>query len=327
MRITVFGAGAVGGMIAARLAAHGSAVSVVARGETLAALKRGGLTLDDVDGRYDAPLAAATDDPESLPPQDVLVLALKAHQIAGALPSLRPLLRPETLVAPAINGLPWWYFQGIGGPLCDARLASLDPDGALADAIPAERIAGCVVYVAAEVVQPGRVKSQGFQRLQLGRPVLGGAPGLEAFAEALSAAGFDAPILDDIRQAVWMKLLGNLWANPMSVATEATMGEMLEEPGVYAAAKRMTIEAREVARALGVALDQDIDERLRQSAAGGLKGFRSSMLQDFDRGRSLELDPILGSVLETAQRLGLPTPTLEAVYGIVNLKARTAGLA
>ena len=325
MKITVFGVGAVGGMAAARLAGAGEEVSVVARGETLAAIQRDGLILEDLDGRFEAPVTA-TDDPAGLPPQDVLVLGMKAHQIAAALPKIRALLTDKTLVVPAINGLPWWFFQGREGPLADARLASLDPDGALAAAFAPERLAGCVVYVASEIVAPGRIKSQGKRKWVLGPVTDGGAATLPAFADALGRAGYEAPIADDIRHAVWMKLWGNMWANPLSVATQATMGQMVSDDALRATAKRMMVEAQAIAAAVGVTIEMDLDKRVDEAAMGGLRDFRTSMLQDFDRNKPIELDAILGAIREIGQRLDIPHPVIDAVYGIVRLRAKTAGL-
>jgi 2-dehydropantoate 2-reductase len=324
VKITVLGAGAVGGMIAARLAAAGETVSLIARGATLEAILRDGLVLEDTDGRYAGPLTA-TDAPENLPDQDVLVIALKAHQIPGALPTIGPLLTGRTLVVPAINGLPWWYFEGQAGPLGGTRLESLDPDGALSETFAPERLAGCVVYVASESKAPGRILSSGNRRLILGA-VTDEAPALLApFADSLTQAGFDAPTTADIRAEVWRKLWGNLWANPMSVLTGATMGEMAAEPSVRETACKMMREAQAIAASLGIALDGDIAERVDRPGAA-LAAFRTSMLQDYDRGRPIELEAILGSVRELSIRLGVPAPTIDTVYGLTKLRAETAGL-
>lgn len=323
MKITVFGAGAVGGLIAGRLAQAGETTSVVARGATLAAIREHGLRLREGDGDEAALPLTATDDPAGLPDQDVVVLALKAHQIEGALPTIAPLLKGDPLVLPAINGVPWWYGAGSDSPLDPARIAAVDPNGRLADTFDAARLAGCVVYVAAESPEPGRVVSTGNRRLMLGPVAPGGAAGLEAFATALDQAGFTAPVVDDIRVEVWKKLWGNLWANPISVLTNATMGEIASEPSVRETARAMMREARAVAAALGVTLDGDIDERIDKPGRG-LPDFRTSMLQDFDRGRPIELEAILGAVRELAIRLEIPAPTIDMVYGLTRLRARTA---
>ncbi|MBP5855868.1 2-dehydropantoate 2-reductase [Marivibrio halodurans] len=323
MRITIFGAGAVGGTIAARLAAAGQSVSVVARGDTLAAIEANGLILAEDGTEITAPLTV-TDDPATLPPQDVVLLGLKAHQIEPALPAIEPLLSARPLVVPAINGLPWWYFEGVADhPPGGARIDSVDPNGALARAFPATRLSGCVVYVAARTLAPGRVESSGYRRLILG-PVLGTSPdGLEDFAATLANAGFEAPIDPDIRQAVWMKLWGNLWANPISVLTAAPMGPITDEPAVRATARRMMEEAQAVAARLGVVLDEDIEDRIDRPGKS-LPDFRTSMLQDFDRGRPIELEAILGTVRELAHRLDIPAPTIDTVYGLTRLRARMA---
>jgi 2-dehydropantoate 2-reductase len=323
MRITVFGAGAVGGMIAARLAAAGQTVSLIARGQTLGAIKADGLRLRDGDETYASPLTA-TDDPASLPAPDVLILTLKAHQIEGALPQIRPLVGADTLVVPAINGLPFWYFDGLAGDFPVTHLTSLDPTGTLSKALPAAQLAGCVVYVAAAVEGPGEVLSTGSRRLILG-PVDAPHPTLQPLSETLIEAGFDAPISDDIRRDLWVKLWGNLWANPLSVLGNATVGDLVGEPLVCDIARRMMGEARTIAGAVGVTLDGDIEARINQSARG-LPNFRTSMLQDFDRGRPIELEAILGSVRELAQKLDIPAPTIDAIYGLTRLRAKTAGL-
>ncbi len=331
MRIAIFGAGAVGGLIGARLTAAGADPLVVARGATAEALAERGLVLDDRGERLETQPRVASD-PHAAGPQDAVVLALKAHQIAPALPSIRPLVGPKTLVVPAINGVPWWYFQGAYAetfegpdtpPLAGARLDSLDPDGALANAFPAQQLVGCVVYVAAVVPETGTVVGSGPRRLELGAVDSTAPAALASLADTLSGAGLDAPVVPDIRAAVWRKLWGNLWANPLSVATGGTMEELGGDAEVRGVAAGMMAEAERIANRLGVFFPMDIETRIDQGASLG--PFKSSMLQDFERGRAIELAAILGAVREIGRRLDIPTPTIDTVHALVRLKARLAG--
>ncbi len=325
MKITVFGAGAIGGYLAGLLARAGRKPALIARGETLTAIQANGLTVERPGEPPFTVDLTATDDPARLGPQDMVLIATKAHQIKDALPVLTPLLGPDTAVVPAINGIPWWYCKGLDGPLHDRDLASCDPSGAIAAAIPVEQVIGMVVYLATHCPEPGRVVSVGPQRLVIGAATPGGrAAGMVAgLGEALDDAGFTVDRAENIRTAVWTKLLGNVHSNPLSVAAEATVIDMLRDPGMRSVSRKIMSETAAVAARLGVDFPVTIDSRLEE--AEKLGAFRSSMLQDYDRTRPIELDAILGVVAELGRALGVSTETIDTVYAIVRLRAALHG--
>ncbi len=323
MRITVFGAGAIGGYLAARLAAaNTSDLTVVARGAHLAALRREGLRLVDAAGARTFAVAA-TDDPAMLGPQDVVILTMKAHAVAAALPAIAPLLGPDTAVATMQNGIPWWYFHRAGGPHAGRRIEAVDPGGAIGAALGPERAIGAVVYVAAEVTAPGVVEHAFGNRMVLGEPSGAATPRLAALASALGAAGIEAPVDPDIRTAIWVKLWGNLAFNPVSALTGATLAEIAGDPATRSTVRAMMMEAQRVAEALGIVFPIDVETRIERAAAVG--GHRTSMLQDLERGRAMEIDPIVTAVQELGRLAGRPTPTIDLVLGLVRRLARSRG--
>ncbi len=322
MQISIFGAGAIGSFLAGVMAKAGYDPALIARGATLSALRERGLTVEIGDDAFTVPLRA-TDDPAVLGPQDVVILATKAHQIAGALDTLAPLIGPETAVVPAINGIPWWYCKGLPGPLNGLNLKSCDPTGRIDAALPASQVIGAVVYLATSIPEPGRVVSVGPLKMILGAPTPATASRVQAIADALAASGLTAPVSDDIRADVWTKLWGNVHANPLSVATQATMIEMLSDPGVTGVSRMIMQEAAQVAGKLGVTFPVTVDQRLEE--ASKLGSFRTSMLQDFDAGKPIELDAILGVVSELGGKLGIETPTIDALYAVVRLRAQIDG--
>ena len=322
MKISVFGAGAIGSFIAGVLARAGYDPALIARGATLSALRERGLTVEIGDDVFTVPLRA-TDDAAALGPQDVVILATKAHQIAGALDTIAPLIGPETVIVPAINGIPWWYCKGLSGPLKGLNLKSCDPAGRIDAALPVSQVIGAVVYMATSIPEPGRVVSVGPLKMILGAPVPDTAPRVQAIADALAASGLEAPVSDDIRADAWAKLWGNVHANPLSVATQATMIEMLSDPGVTGVSRMIMQEAAEVAGKLGIFFPMSIDQRLEEASKLGT--FRTSMLQDFDAGKPIELDAILGVVAELGRHLGVETPTIDALYAVVRLRAELTG--
>lgn len=326
MKISVFGAGAIGGTIAGKIAASGQDCALVARGETVRRLTESGLSVTERGKIYEGrPNVVDISETDSLEPQDILFIATKAHHIESALPALTPLIGPETLIVPAINGIPWWYPEGLDRQeIAGKRMMSIDPNGSLAEALPADQIIGCVVYVAAVVREPGRIDSIGPRRLMLGGATPAAHLRTPEVAEILKAAEFTAPIDDDIRTTVWVKLWGNLHANPISVLTAATMEQTTDDPYVREVSRAMMAEAAAVAHALDVDLGMSIEERLDQGK--GLGNFKTSMLQDFENGRSIELDAILGAVMELGDWLSIDTPMMDAVYGLTRLRAMTAGL-
>jgi 2-dehydropantoate 2-reductase len=317
MRICIFGAGAIGGVVAARMALAGRAVAVVARGPHLAAMREGGLILQEKTGRRRAEVRA-TDDPASLGPQDVVIIGLKTHGLLAAAEALRPLIGPQTVLVPAQNGIPWWYFHRHGGPLDGAILDSVDPGGRLARLLPPERALGCVVYLGASVPEPGVVDYSSGDRFILGEPDGSMSQRLETIAALFREAGFVAETTDRIRDAVWVKLWGNLVMNPLSVLTQATMAAMLAHAHVERVCRAMMGEAQTVGERLGVRFTLTIDQRLDHARTLG--PFKTSMLQDLEAGRPLEIDALVGAVSEIGRRLGVATPLTDAVYALTRMR-------
>ena len=323
MRICIFGAGAIGGYMGAKLAQAGAAVSLVARGPHLAAMQARGLTLIE-EGETTVTSVRASDDPAALGMQDYLVVTLKAHSVPAAVPAMQPLIGEETTVVSGVNGIPWWYFHGIDGPLADTRLASVDPGDAQWDGLGPGRVLGCVVYPAAEVVEPGVIRHVEGNRFSLGEPDGSKSARAVRLSEALGAAGLKAPVRPRIRDEIWLKLWGNLSFNPISALTLTTLDVIGTDPGTRAVARDMMLEAQAIAEKLGVAFPVDVDRRIAGAAAVG--AHRTSMLQDLEAGRPMEIDALVSSVQELGRLTGTPTPTIDAVLALVRLRARTAGL-
>ncbi len=294
------------------LAGAGAEVSVVARGAHLEAIRADGLRMGERVARL-----PASDRPADLGPQDAVFLTLKSHQLPAALAGLGALLGPETVVVTAMNGLPFWYFHGRGG----GRLESVDPGGRIAAAVGPERAIGCITFVAAEVARPGVVHHTGGAEYTLGEPGGGRSPRLEALAEMLQAGGIEARISDDIRADIWMKLLGNVSVSPVSALTGASVGEAAGDADARAVLRQAMAECKAVALADGFEIPIDIEARIDRTAS--FTGHRPSMLQDVDRGRAPEIDPILGSVRELGRTLGVPTPVLDALYALVKLRTES----
>ena len=322
MRICIYGAGAIGGLLGARLAAAGYTVTLIARGAHLAALRERGLTLrsgeDTVTVR-----PHATDDPAAAGPQDCVILTLKAPGLAAVADAIQPLLGPQTSIVTAMNGILWWYFHGVEGPHRERRLACVDPDGRLWRALPPERVIGCVVYPAAEVVEPGVIAHQYGNRFMLGEPDGSRSARVAALSKALTEAGFKAPVRPRIRDDIWLKLWGNLSFNPVSALTLGTLDRIAGDPGTHAVIARMMAESKAVGEAHGVRFDVDIPTRI--GWAKDLVGHRTSMLQDLERGRAMEIDALLGAVVEMGDVAGVDTPLLDAVLALVVQRARLAG--
>ena len=315
MKIAVFGAGAIGGYLAARLAAAGrTEVSVVARGAHLAAMKADGLRLVE-DGAETVTKVKATDDAAELGPQDYVLLALKAHSVAPALGQIAPLLGENTAVVTMQNGVPWWYFHGLGGPLEGTRLASLDPDGAIWSGLRPERVIGAVVYPAAEVDAPGTVRHIEGRRFSLGEPHGTKSERVTRLAEELIAAGLQAPVRTDIRSEMWVKLWGNLCFNPISALTGSTLAAIVADARTHALARALMLEAQAVAESLGVRFAIDVDRRIK--GAGEVGEHKTSMLQDLERGRPMEIDALVTAVQELGRLTNKPTPTIDAVLALV----------
>jgi 2-dehydropantoate 2-reductase len=322
MKVTILGIGAIGGWLAAGLAAGGAEVSALARGGTLAALRRDGLVLRDGAAERRFALRAAGD-PADLPVPDLLVLCLKGQDLPPALPLIQAAMGPETRVLSAQNGVPWFFLQGFGGPLRDAALESVDPGGALAAAIPPRRILAAVVHAAATAEAPGVIRLAKADRLPIGD--MGGGNGalLEATVATLRAGGVPAEPTAALRQEIWRKLWGNSNMNPLSALCRATLSDMLDEPGVRGLAEAMMAEMDGLGQAIGLAPLGSIADRMAVTRRIG--AFRTSMLQDLEAGRRLELGPILGALVEMAERLGHPAPVMRGVHGLVRLLERSRG--
>ena len=322
MKIAIAGAGAIGGYLGAKLAIAGEEVTFIARNRNLAAINAQGLRLLLPDGSSQlASSVRAVQDPADAGAQDVVLLTTKAHQVRELLPGLRALFGPETMVVTMINGLPWWYFQRLGGAFEGRTLASVDPDGALAAGIEVERIIGSIVYPAAELVEPGVVRLIEGNRFTLGELDGQRTPRIEALSKALMAAGFKAPIARDIRSELWVKLWGNVSFNPISALTHATLEEICRFPLSRDLAARMMTEARAVAEKLGVEFKVSLEQRIAGAEAVG--AHKTSMLMDVENGRALELQALVGSVVELARITETPTPTIDAIHAVTALLAKT----
>jgi 2-dehydropantoate 2-reductase len=323
MKVCVFGAGAIGGYVAARLSTAGAEVSCVARGPHLAAMKQNGLTLRSA-GETLVVHPKCTDDARELGPQDYVVIAVKAHSLPAAAPSIRHLLGPDTALVPAINGVPWWYFHKSGGPWEGTRLQSVDPGGKLWELLPPARVIGCIVYPATDVVAPGVIEHTYSNRFDLGEPDGSKSPRAQALSQLMIKAGLRAPVRPRIRENLWVKLWGNLSFNMICALTRAPLDAVIANAETRALARIMMVEAQQVAEKLGVELPLDVDARIAGAAEVG--SHKPSTLVDLERGRPMEVDALLGAVVEMARLTGVAVPTCEAVFALVRLLARTAGL-
>lgn len=318
MRIAVYGAGAVGSVLAAKLAAAGHAVSLIARGSRLAAIRGQGLRLRLDGGELIQPVAAS-DDPAELGPQDCVILALKAHALPEAVEGIQALMDKETLLVAAQNGLPWWYSYGVGGAWEGQVLESVDPGGLLWRSLPPAQVIGCVLYIAAASPAPGVAEVTQIGHYVFGEPDGSDSPRVRRLAEVFSAAGLPAEVTCRIRDAIWLKLWGNLSVNLVAVLTGGTVRQMTEQPEVAEIIRRMMREAQQIGEALGVRFGMTVDERF--ALACQLGDFKPSSLQDLEAGRRIEIEALLGVVVELGQRLGLATPTLDTVLALARLRA------
>ncbi len=321
MKICVYGAGAIGGYLGAELALSGADVTLIARGPHLAAMKQHGVRLQS-DGEERVAHPVCTDDPAEAGPQDYVIVTLKAHSVPAIVDVMQPLLGPDTAVVWAVNGVPWWYFYRLEGPWEDHRLESVDPDGVQWDKIGPERAIGCVVYPAAEVVEPGVIRHIEGNRFTLGEPTGEKTERVERLSKILIGAGLRAPVRR-IRDEIWLKLRGNLCFNPISALTSETLDVLATEPGTRAVARAMMIEAQAIGEKLGVRFAVDVEKRIDGAAAVG--AHRTSMLQDLDKGRPMEIDALVTAVQEMGRLVDEPTPTIDTVLALVRQRARVAG--
>jgi 2-dehydropantoate 2-reductase len=321
MKLCVVGAGAIGGFLAVRLASVCDEVSVVVRGANLAAVREHGLKLIMADGGQQVARVRATDRMHELGAQDLVILGMKAHQVAPAVPELATLLGPQTLVVTTQNGIPWWYFFKHGGPHEGRRIEAVDPGGVISAALPVDRTIGCVVYPACELEAPGVIRQIEGNRFPLGEIDGADTPRVRALAELFRSAGFKTPVLTDIRAEIWLKLWGNVSFNPISALTHATLQDICRFPATRALAATMMTEAQQVGAALGVPFKVSLDKRIAGAEAVG--AHKTSMLQDVEAGRVLELDALVRSVIELGHVTGVATPAIEQVYALAALLAHT----
>jgi 2-dehydropantoate 2-reductase len=320
--VCVFGAGAIGGFLAARLEQAGTPVSVVARGPHLAAMQADGLALDS-GGQRVVTHPRAVSDPASIGPQDYLVLTLKAHSLEPALPQLRPLIGPGTTIVAAVNGIPWWYTYGLPEPFGGRRVASVDADGALWDALPPAQTLGCIIYPAAEISAPGVISHTYGDRFSLGEPDGSRSGRAAALSQLLIGAGLKAPVRPRLRDEIWVKLWGNMAFNPISALTGATLDVITGEPGSRGVCRAMMLEGQAVAEGLGIRFAIDVEKRIDGAAEVGRH--KTSMLQDLELGRPLEIEALLGAVVELAGWVGVPVPISAAVLELVRQRAAMRG--
>jgi 2-dehydropantoate 2-reductase len=318
VKIAIVGAGAIGGLLGGHLARIGVDVTLIARGAHLAAIKEKGLRVIGADSEFTV-TPRAVEDPKDAGIQDYVIVTLKSPAVPAMAEKMTPLLGDKTAVVMAVNGLPWWYFHGLEGSLRGRQLSSLDPDGAQWRLIGPERVLGCVVYPAAEVPEPGVIAHVSGDRFSLGEPSGEATDRVRTLSRLLIEAGLKAPVKRDIREEIWVKLWGNVAFNPLSALTGATLAQLCGTDATRAVAKSMMIEAENVAKAVGVHMPIDIERRIAGAAAIG--EHKTSMLQDLERGRQMEIDAIIGSVAELARLVAVETPTIDAILALIRQKA------
>jgi 2-dehydropantoate 2-reductase len=321
MKIAIIGAGAIGGLLGARLALAGQDVTFLVRGRNLQALRERGITLVGADGLERNAPVRATDDYAEAGPQDLVIPAMKAHQLEAVLEPLQQLLAPHTTVLPMQNGIPYWYFQRHGGPHEGTIVKSVDPHGRIAAAIDPARVLGCVVYPASELVAPGVVRHIEGDRFPLGELDGSTSERVQAISACFAEAGFKAPVLQDIRAEIWLKLWGNLSFNPISSLTHSTLVDICQHPQTRELAAAMMREAQAVAHQLGISFRVPLEKRI--AGAEKVGKHKTSMLQDVEAGREPEIDALVGSVMELARLTETPTPHIDSVYALVKLLAHT----
>jgi len=327
VKICIVGLGAIGGLFAAwlgqRLPAGAVQLSALARGATLAALQREGLVVQGPEGPSRLSLRAS-DDPAALGPQDLVILAVKGPSLVAAAPAAAALCGPHSLVLSAMNGVPWWFFDGLPGPLHGRVFDSVDPGGAVRRLLPAQAVVGCVVHASSTAPAPGQVRHVQGQGLVIGRALGGDDVALRSLAALLGRAGFDVTVSAQVQREVWFKIWGNLTMNPVSALTGARSDRILDDPLVRGFASAVMREAQAIGAAFGIPIGQDPEER--HAVTRMLGSFKTSMLQDAEAGRPLELDTLVGAVREIGQHLGLATPHIDTLFGLARLMARERGL-
>jgi 2-dehydropantoate 2-reductase len=323
VNICIYGAGAIGGFLGTRLAAAGADVAAIARGATAQALRTHGWRLEAGGALITAP-ARVVESPAQLGVQDLVVVAVKGPALTSIAASIAPLIGSATVVVTAMNGVPWWFFQGFGGICEGMQLKSIDPEGSIASAIPAAQIVGCVVHAACTTPSPGLVRNIAGKRLIFGEPVGGRSSRLTALGELFRSAGFDVELSDCIQRDIWYKLWGNMTMNPVTALTGATADRVLDDALVNGFCRAVMSEAQLIGRRIGCAIAESAEER--HVVTRKLGAFKTSMLQDVEAGRAVEIDVLLSAPREIGAALGAPTPYLDALLGLARLQAQTLGL-
>jgi 2-dehydropantoate 2-reductase len=321
MKICVYGAGAIGAYLGAQLALAGADVSFVARGAHLAAMQANGVRLQ-IDGQERIVNIRCVADPQELGVQDYVVVALKAHSVPGVVGAMQPLLGPDTAIVTAVNGIPYWYFYKHGGEFAGTVLSSIDPGGSQWNLLRPERAIGCVVYPAAEIVEPGVIRHVYGNKFPIGEPSGERTARIEKLHELMMSAGLDAPIRDNIRDEIWLKLWGNLCFDPISALTHATLDVITNDTATRAVSRAMMMEAKSIGDRFGVHFRVDVEKRI--DGAGAVGAHKTSMLQDLEAGRPMEIDPLLTVVQQMGRLVEQPTPTIDTVLALVKLRERIA---
>ena len=321
MKICIFGAGAIGGYMGVKLAQIGTDVSLVARGPHLEAMKKNGLRLIEGESDLTVPVEAS-ENPEDLGFQDYLIITLKAHSVPSIIEKVRPLVSEKTTIVSGVNGIPWWYFHKIGGEFEGVKLASVDPGNMQWESFGPSKVLGCVVYPAAEVLEPGVIKHIEGNRFSLGEPDGSKSDRALKLSKVLTEAGMKAPVRPKLRDEIWVKLWGNLSFNPISALTHATLDVLCTDIGTREVARKMMLEAQSIAEKLGVKFPIDVERRIDGGAAVG--AHRTSMLQDLDQGRPMEVDALVTSVQELGRITNTPTPVIDIVLSLIKLRAKSA---
>lgn len=322
MKICIYGAGAIGGYMGAELARSGVDVSLIARGPHLAAMRENGLKLRIGDEEH-VTHPTCTDNPADLGPQDFVIVTLKAHSVPHVIDAMQPLLGPDTAVVTAVNGVPWWYFHGLEGDHEGHRMETVDPGAVQWDGIGPERAIGCVVYPACEIAEPGVIQHTSGNKFTLGEPSGEKTERIQSLSKVLIAANLKAPVRPRIRDEIWIKLWGNLSFNPISALTSATLEEIAGDNDTRAVVRAMMIEGQAVGEALGVKFPVSVDKRI--DGAGAVGAHKTSMLQDLELGRPMEIDALVAAVCEMGDLIGIETPTIDTILALVRQRARIAG--
>jgi 2-dehydropantoate 2-reductase len=324
MKVCIYGAGAIGGWIGVKLAQAGCDLSVVARGATLQALQQSGLRLQLQGGEATWVKVRANASPADFGVQDLVIVAVKAPAMAEVAKAIAPLLGPKTVVLTAMNGVPWWFFEGFGGRYAGTRLKSVDADGSIAQAVPARHIIGCVVHASFSLDGPGQVRQHFGNKLIIGEPSGEKTPRVRELAALLERAGFEAVLSDQIQKDVWYKLWGNMTMNPISAITGATTDRVLDDELVVGFIHTVMLEAKEIGARIGIPIDQSPEDR--HVVTRKLGAFKTSMLQDVEAGKAVELDALVTVVKELGELTGVPTPYTDALLGLARLHAKVRGL-